>query len=138
VPLPASVPRIASSEARKRSCYQRASQQDCQHTHSAAHDLGRLWEAQPPCGWIWPALGMLGSNLQQHHNYGAATERTLNSHDFLMAETYRGLGGLYPLTTKVSGSIFQPLILSVGCDPIECLSGKRASTVRSSSGNSET
>jgi hypothetical protein len=35
--------------------------------------------------------------------------------------------------TKVSGSIFQPLIFSVGCDPIECLPGKRASLIARSS-----
>jgi hypothetical protein len=51
-----------------------------------------------------------------------------------------GVDVLVPVSpiTKVSGSIFQPLIFSVGCDPIECLLGKRASTDRSSPGNKET
>jgi hypothetical protein len=50
-----------------------------------------------------------------------------------------GVDVLVPVSpiTKVSGSIFQPLIFSVACDPIECLLGKRASTVRSSPGNNE-
>ena len=46
------------------------------------------------------------------------------------------LGTALPIT-KVCGSIFHPLILSRGCDPIECLPGKRASTARSSPGNKE-
>src|SRR5262249_7527889 len=40
--------------------------------------------------------------------------------------------------TKISGSIFHPVIFSIGCDPIEYSLGKRASTVRSSPGNIET
>src|SRR5262249_24353375 len=40
--------------------------------------------------------------------------------------------------TRVSVSMFQPLIFSVRRDPIECLPGKRAAMIRSSPGNSET
>jgi predicted PolB exonuclease-like 3'-5' exonuclease len=55
----------------------------------------------------------------------------------LVRHCHRG-GGRCRLITKVSGSIFQPLILSLGCNPIECFPGKRAWTVRSSPGNNET
>src|SRR5262249_37173794 len=51
-----------------------------------------------------------------------------------------GVDALVPVLpiTKISGSIFQPVIFSIGCDPIECSLGNRASTVRSSPGNIET
>jgi hypothetical protein len=40
-----------------------------------------------------------------------------------------------PPITRVSVSIFQPLIFSVGRDPIEYLLGKRAAMIRPSPGN---